>query len=99
MSLLKSPESKTADQTQVFEGRIRAGAAVIDSDPNTRLWRDEYLPARRNVLIDEALAMVLEATTLPEFFKAQAKLLAAQENSDMREHLIRMAKPAPETTP
>lgn len=91
---LKSPASKTADQREVFEGRIRAGAAVINSDPNTRLWRDDYLTGMQDELRAEALQILLTATTLEQFNQAKALVIASTKIGDVQSSLVKLAQPA-----
>ena len=100
MSLLKSPPpNKAEDLRKVFEKRIARGAQVIDSDGDSRLWRDEYLTGMQEDLNNQALAKLFTATTLEEFNAAKALVIASAKIGDVQQSLVKLAKPAPETTP
>jgi hypothetical protein len=91
---LKSPSSREANQREVFEGRIRAGAAVIHADPNTRLWRDDYLTGMQDDLKAEALQILLTAVTLEQFNQAKALVIASTKIGDVQSSLVKLAQPA-----
>ena len=100
MSLLKSPPpSKAEDIRKVFEKRIARGAQVIDSDGDSRLWRDEYLTGMQEDLNSQALARLLTATSLEDFNQAKALAISSVKIGDVQQSLVTLAKPAPEKTP
>jgi len=100
MSVLKStPPNQTEDIRKVFERRIARGAQVIDSDSDSRLWRDEYLTGMQEDLNNQALAKLLTATTLEDFNQAKALAMSSVKIGDVQQSLVKLAKPAPETKP
>lgn len=100
MSLLKSPPpNKAEDLRKVFEKRIARGAQVIDSDGDSRLWRDEYLSGMQDDLNKQALGLLITATTLEQFNQAKALVIASTKIGDVQQSLVKLAKPAPENTP
>jgi hypothetical protein len=100
MTLLKSPPpTKAEDLRKVFEQRIARGAQVINSDGDSRLWRDEYLSGMQNDLNNQALGLLIAATTLEQFNQAKALVIASAKIGDVQQSLVKLAKPAPETKP
>lgn len=100
MSVLKSPPpNKTEDLRKVFEKRIARGAQVIDSDGDSRLWRDEYLTGMQEDLNAQALGLLITATTLEQFNQAKALVIASAKIGDVQQSLVTLAKPAPVQTP
>lgn len=100
MSVLKSPPpNKAEDLRKVFEQRIARGAQVIDSDGDSRLWRDEYLTGMQEDLNAQALGLLITATTLEQFNQAKALVIASAKIGDVQQSLVTLAKPAPVQTP
>ena len=100
MSVLKStPPNQTEDIRKVFERRIARGAQVIDSDGDSRLWRDEYLTGMQEDLNAQALGLLITATTLEQFNQAKALVIASAKIGDVQQSLVKLAKPAPVQTP
>ena len=100
MSVLKSPPpNKTEEIRKVFEKRIARGAQVIDSDGDSRLWRDEYLTGMQEDLNAQALGLLITATTLEQFNQAKALVIASAKIGDVQQSLVKLAKPAPVQTP
>lgn len=92
---LESPPNPQADR---FAERLKRGASVIQSDPDARLWRDEYLTGMKQSMIADAMERVRRAGTLEQFFAAQAILLAADKIGDVQTSLVTIAR-APEKKP
>lgn len=91
MSSLKTPNPPTAQETAERD-KLKRAAQKIQTDPDLRMWRDEYLSGMQNRMAEEVVEAVILAKNFDEMVNAKALALARAKIGDMQAAMITMGQ-------